>query len=107
MTEEWRPVKIEGYEELYEVSNTGKVRSTKRKVFEERLNGMSRKVENHYAHFKSRELKPYYICKKSGLVKYHLHRRIKPGRCGQACMYVYANDLVRYAFPELDFNNLK
>ena len=57
MTEEWRPVKIEGYEELYEVSNTGKVRSIKRKVFEERLNGMSRKVENHYAHFKSRELK--------------------------------------------------
>ena len=101
MREEWRPVNIDGYENLYEVSNTGKVRSVARTVTRSRIHGMSHKLDIHEANFQSKELKPYCINKKTKLVKYHLHKRVKSGYGGQADMFVYAEDLVRGAFPEL------
>lgn len=101
MKEEWRPVNLSGYENLYEVSNTGKVRSVSRCVIRSRIHGMSRKLDIHTANYASKELKPYCINKETGMVKYHLHKRYKSGYYGQLDIYVYAEELVRGAFPEL------
>lgn len=91
--EVWRPIPY--YEDLYEVSNTGRVRSIRRVVTRVRKRGVD------FPKFTSKELKPYSINKTSGAVKYHLHRRYKPGYYGQTDEYRYAEDLVREAFPEL------
>jgi len=102
MTEEWRPIPVEGYEDLYEVSNTNKIRSIPRVVHKEEDwhnrygTPLRRKFDAHYS---GRELKPYGIYSKG--VKYHLHRRLKSGERGQSDLYVYVNEMVRLAFSEL------
>ena len=100
MKEEWRPVPIEGYEKLYEVSNTGKVRSTARVVVRTRFWKASKLVDTHTALYKAREIKPYRVYPNIGN-KYHLHKRVKSGAQGQTDIYVYAYELVKDAFPEL------
>lgn len=75
--EEWKPIK--DYEDLYEVSNTGKVRSLSRKVI----------VKNKYGAISTRptiakELKPqlrgsYYmvwLCKNGKPKQYYIHRLV-------------------------------
>lgn len=104
MTEEWRPVQVKGYKKLYEVSNTGRVRSISRIISRSRIHGATHKQETHKAHFTSKVMKPYYVSKE-GLVKYHLHKRIKSGYRGQTDIYVYVEDLMRDSFPELYNNN--
>lgn len=77
MIEEWKPIK--DYETLYEVSNTGKVRSLSRKVI----------VKNKYGAIstrmtKAKELKPqmrgeYYmvwLCKNGKSKQYNIHRLV-------------------------------
>jgi len=97
LKEEWR--NIPGYENIYEVSNTGKVRSITRRVLRERSrNAISFEDCPEY---ESRELKPYRFNKKSGVAVYHLHKRYKTGRCGQTDAYYKAEDLIKSAFPEL------
>lgn len=77
MIEEWKSIK--GYETLYEVSNTGKVRSLSRKVI----------VKNKYGAVstrmtKAKELKPqmrgqYYmvwLCKNGNSKQYYIHRLV-------------------------------
>lgn len=91
--EVWRPIPY--YEDLYEVSNTGKVRSIRRVVARARKYGID------FPKYISKELKPYSKSTVSGAVKYHLHRRYKHGYYGQTDEYRYAEDLVREAFPEL------
>lgn len=110
MKEEWRPIPIEGYENLYEVSNTGKVRSVVRVIHKNEptwhaKNGkiISREFDAVYS---SKELKPYMIAK-NGLLKYHLHKRDHKGYYGQTDIYVYVEDLVRGAFPELHEGEIK
>ena len=99
--EEWRPTP--GFEDLYEVSNTGKVRSITR-VIHKSEEWMTRNHQTLHREFdsvyKSKELKPCATTKRG--VKYHLHRRFKDGYYNQASYYVYAEDLVKGAFPELD-----
>jgi len=94
--EEWRPVPIDGYEDLYEVSNTGRVRSIHRLISRNSSKGFS-----YNADFVAKEIKPFCVLKKSGLVKYHLHKRYRKGYYGQTDIYVFAEQLVRDAFPEL------
>ena len=98
--EEWRPVKLRGYTKLYEVSSDGRVRSVDRAVKRTRIRKDWSVVDNHTAHYKSRELKPYIVTKKRG-AKYHLHKRVKQGARGQTDVYVYGKDLAIKAFPEL------
>ena len=97
MKEEWRPVV--GYEDLYEVSNTGKVRSISREIPVNRSNDND--VENYTYHRSSKELKPYCTYKKRG-VKFHLHRRVKHGMTNnpQSDEYVYIDDLIKAAFTD-------
>lgn len=95
----WRPVPIEGYEELYEISNTGKIRSAARVVNRTRL-WHGNKLDTHIAHYKSKELKPCRTYSDIGN-KYHLHKRTQRGAQGQTDIYVYAYQLVDIAFPEL------
>lgn len=99
MQEEWRPVPQ--YEGLYEVSNTGKVRSVNRSFNVTRSKKTSN-IEHYSARRTSTELKPYTV-NKSGRIKYHLHKRIAHGVGShkQSDEYVYADDLVRAVFPEL------
>lgn len=103
MNESWKPVPITGYEDLYEVSNTGKIRSVPRVVHKSEhwhnIYGevLRREFDTRYS---GRELKPYKHQTKKG-VKYHLHKREKCGPNGQSDIYVYVDDLVREAFPEL------
>lgn len=94
--EEWRPVPIDGYERLYEVSNTGRVRSIHQFISHNSSNGSS-----YNADYIAKEIKPFCVLKKSGLVKYHLHKRYRKGYYGQTDIYVFAEQLVRDAFPEL------
>lgn len=95
--EEWR--NIPGYENIYEVSNTGKVRSITRRVLRRRSrNAISFEDCPEY---ESRELKPCRINKKSGIAVYHLHERYKAGRHGQTDAYYKVEDLIQLAFPEL------
>ena len=103
MTEEWRPIKLTGYTKLYEVSNKGRVRSVNRSVHRVRIHGATHKVDSHKAHFTSKLIKPYYVAK-DGCIRYHLHRRVKSGVGGQEDKYVYVEDLIRSAFPELYSN---
>lgn len=100
MKEEWRP--IPDYEDLYEVSNKGRVRSKPREIKIVRYNDDG--VQNFYSVRKSIELKPYRQCKTTGEIVYHLHRRYKSGYYGQTDTYHHVNDLVRLAFPELYAN---
>ena len=99
MQEEWRPVI--GYEGLYVVSNTFKIRSVNRSFNVSRL-GKLGQTEKYTATRNSVELKPYSISK-SGRVKFHLHRRIKSGMGShtQSDEYVYIDNVVATAFPEL------
>ena len=94
--EEWRPVF--NYEGIYEVSNTGKVRSVSRNVSRNRKRNSKDILDNPA--YTSKELKPYSVSR-SGNVKYHLHRRTHSGYYGQSDEYIYAEELVRLAFPEL------
>lgn len=98
MQEEWRS--IPGYEELYEVSNTGKVRSVSRAIRVKRMS-RSQSVEDYFAKRSSKELKPYMVSQ-AGRVKFHLHRRIAPGTGShkQSDEYFYADQLVELAFGE-------
>jgi len=104
MKEEWRPITIEGYEHLYEVSNTGKVRSVTRVIHKSEPAWRARNgkiVPREFdAIYTSTELKPYMVAK-NGLLKYHLHKRDHKGYYGQTDIYVYAEELVKGAFPEL------
>lgn len=98
--EEWRP--IPHFEELYEVSNSGKVRSITHTVHtsEEWTAPNKKSMHREFdAVYKSKELKPYSISKFG--TKYHLHRKVKDGYYNQADYYFYAEDLVKSAFPEL------
>lgn len=97
MKEEWRPVP--GYEDLYEVSNTGKVRSIPRIVIRSR--NRNNITFSDVPTYQSKELKPYRYNKKSGVAVYHLHRRLKPGYYGQSDSYSPVEDLMQLAFPEL------
>ena len=92
---EWRLVV--GYEDLYEVSNSGKLRSIGRSFSVDRSRNH---INQHYTyHRKSKILKPYTVTK-SG-VKYHLHRRVRRGCKGQTDKYVYIDTLMQQSFPEL------
>lgn len=99
MKEIWRP--IPSYENLYEVSNTGRVRSVSRVVTRARIHGRSNTLDIHNAHYKSRIIRPCRYNKGTGLSVYHLHRRIKHGYYGQTDSYHLSSDLVKDAFPEL------
>lgn len=104
MKEEWRPIPLEEYSGLYEVSNTGKVRSISRVIHKNEPwhNRKGELIHREFdAHYQSVELKPYVITKKGKQVKYHLHKRIHSGYYGQSDAYVYAHELVQLAFPEL------
>lgn len=97
LKEEWRD--IPGYENIYEVSNNGKVRSVTRRVSRKRSrNAIS--FEDCPA-YESRELKPYRYLSKTGSPVYHLHKRYKPGYYGQTDTYHRIEDLIMLAFPEL------
>lgn len=95
MQEIWKPVV--GYEGLYEVSNTGKVRSVDRSIAVNRLSRCSN-IENYFANRVSKELKPYCVTKKG--VKFHLHKRIAHGMGShaQSDEYLYAADMIKAAF---------
>lgn len=93
--EEWRPVPR--YEDLYEVSQSGRVRSIKRNVQRARSRNGHAFVDRPQYH--PTELKPYNITRK-GIV-YHLHRRTHSGYYGQSDEYLYGMDLAKQAFPEL------
>ena len=95
MHEIWKSVV--GYEGLYEVSNTGKVRSIDRSIAVKRLSKCS-SVENYYANRVSTELKPYCVTKKG--VKFHLHKRIAHGMGShtQTDEYLYIEDMIKAAF---------
>jgi len=95
--EEWRP--IPGYEDLYQVSNTGKVRSISRVVNRSRIR--NNKSCDDTPQYHPRELKPYSIKKKTHSAVYHLHRRYKPGYYGQTDVYWDIEDLIRLVFPEI------
>ena len=96
MEEEWRPVP--GYEGLYEVSNTGKVRSISRTVNSTRRT-KGGPASDFTTHRSSKELQPYHISKK-GRIKYHLHKRIAPGMGShtQTDEYRYVDELIHEAF---------
>lgn len=95
---EWRA--IPGYEDIYQVSSNGHVRSTSRKVIRERtIRG--KKCNNNIAEYESRQLKPCRYIKKSNMPVYHLHRRYKSGYYGQTDEYYTSEALVMLAFPEL------
>ena len=93
--EVWRPVPR--YEGLYEVSQSGRVRSIRRNI------QRTRTINSHTfvdcPQYNPTELKPYNITKKGTV--YHLHRRTRAGYYGQSDEYVYAEELVRLVFPEL------
>ena len=93
--EVWRP--IPRYNGLYEVSQSGKVRSIRRNVQRTRTRDDLTFVD--YPQYHPIELKPYNITKKGTV--YHLHRRTHSGYYGQSDEYVYAEELVRLVFPEL------
>jgi len=97
ISEEWRP--IPDYEDLYEVSNTGKVRSIPRKVV--RTRNRNNRSFDDLAKYSARELKPCRHNQKTGFAVYHLHRRYKPGFYGQTDTYHVIEDLIQLAFPEL------
>ena len=97
--EEWRPVL--GFEGLYEVSNTGKVRSASYTHIRYRIHGETRKLDIYEAQHRSKLLKPCRINKKTGAVIYHLHKRVKHGYYGQTDVYPSVETLVWEAFPEL------
>lgn len=112
MIEEWRPIR--NFESLYEVSNTGKIRSVSRVLKRTDENWHNRNGKpmprSFVANYKSRELKPYYVGKvgkTKGRVKYHLHKRISKGYCGQSDVYVYADTLMMETFPELYERKIK
>lgn len=90
---EWRA--IPGYEDLYQVSANGKVRSIRRSV--DRHRGSS----DDKPQYKSKELMPCRYNKKTGMPVYHLHRRVSPGLYGQTDEYFKSEDLIMLAFPEL------
>ena len=95
MQEIWKPVV--GYENLYEVSNTGKVRSVDRSIAIKRLSKCNN-VETYFANRVYKELKPYCVTKKG--VKFHLHKRIAHGMGShtQSDEYLYAADMIKAAF---------
>lgn len=93
--EEWRPVP--GYEDIYEVSINGRIRSKSKHICRNRER--KGKEFSDIPYYKSKELKPYSVTKRG--VKYHLHRRTRSGYYGQSDEYIYAEELVRLAFPEL------
>lgn len=96
MNEEWRD--IPGYLGLYQVSNTGKVRSLPRHIPVTRRSKSS-SIEKYSLSRSSKELKPYSVSKE-GRVKFHLHRRLSPGTGShkQSDQYVYADELVASVF---------
>jgi hypothetical protein len=96
--EEWRPLPIKGYEHLYQVSKSGKIRSVSRNIKIQRVHGLSRSSDLHDCKYEPRELKPYGRTRRG--VKYHLHQRVTKGADGQTDIYVYAEDMVKLAFPE-------
>lgn len=98
MQEEWRPVP--GYEELYEVSNTRKVRSVSRAIPVKRMSRVQT-VEDYFSKRSSKELKPYYVSQ-TGRVKFHLHKRIARGAGShkQSDEYLYVDQLMELAFGE-------
>lgn len=93
--EEWRSVPR--YNGLYEVSQSGKVRSIRRNVQRTRTRNDLTFVD--YPQYHPIELKPYNITKKGTV--YHLHRRTHAGYYGQSDEYLYGLDLAKQAFPEL------
>ena len=93
----WRP--IPEYEDLYEVSNTGKVRSISRSVNRNRVRNS--KSFDDLPKYVSKELKPCWYTKKSNIAVYHLHRRYKPGARGQTDTYHRIENLLQEVFPEL------
>ena len=93
--EVWRPVPR--YEGLYEVSQSGRVRSIRRNIQRTRTINSHTFVDHPQYH--PTELKPYNITHKGTV--YHLHRRTRAGYYGQSDEYVYAEELVRLVFPEL------
>ena len=95
MQEIWKP--IVGYEGLYEVSNTGKVRSVDRRIKIQRKSKLA-KAEDYFANRVSKELKPYCETKKG--VKFHLHKRIAQGAGShkQSDEYLYIEDMIKAAF---------
>lgn len=95
--EDWRA--IPGYEDLYQVSSKGKVRSIPRKVERNRSHGKLRIKDT--PEYVSRELTPCRYNKKNDMPVYHLHRRIKDGYYGQTDEYFKSEDLIMLAFPEL------
>jgi hypothetical protein len=99
MKEVWRP--IPNYENLYEVSNIGRVRSVSRVVTRSRIHGKTHKCDIHEVHYKSRIIRPCRYSKKTGSPVYHLHKRYKPGYYGQTDTYHRIEDLIMLAFPEL------
>jgi len=98
MQEEWRTVV--GYEGLYEVSNTGKVRSLNRAI-EVTRNSRIGNAEAYVVTRAAKELKPYGVTK-SNRVKFHLHKRIAHGggSHAQSDEYLYLDDMVRAAFSQ-------
>lgn len=111
MKEEWRPITIEGYEYLYEVSNTGKVRSVTRVIHKCESNWRARNgkiVPREFdATYKAKEIQPCRYTKKNDMPVYHLHKRVKDGYYGQTDIYVHSEELVRGAFPELYEGEIK
>lgn len=97
MKEEWRPVP--GYEDLYEVSNNGQIRSISRTVIRERV-VFDHKVKDK-ATYQSRKLQPCRFDSTTQSYVYHLHRRISSGRAGQLDEYIRIETLMREVFPEL------
>lgn len=95
--EEWRP--IPDYEDLYEVSNTGKVRSISRSTRRNRSRKSKTFVD--YPIYQSRELTPCRYSIKTQSPVYHLHRRYKSGAQGQTDTYHKIEDLLILVFPEL------
>lgn len=95
---EWRA--IPGYEDIYQVSSNGRVRSIPR-VIKRIRNIRGKKVGKDTAEYESRELKPCRYLKKSNMPVYHLHRRYKSGYYGQSDEYFTSEALIMLAFPEL------
>lgn len=98
MNEEWRD--IPGYSGLYQVSNTGKVRSLPRLIPVTRHSKKS-DIETYSVSRSSKELKPYSVSKE-GRVKFHLHKRLASGMGShkQSDQYVYADELVASVFAK-------
>lgn len=94
--EEWRPVP--DFEDLYEVSQSGRVRSLPRTISRSRTRDGC--LIEDIATYTSRELKPAYYHKRSRTLVYHFHRRYKPGRHGQTDVYWSIEDLLMLVFPE-------